>query len=133
MSVGKLYHLHTGHEVINGVCIAKEVNSQELYLLLIQVSLSSYAFHQYSKANGVCDNKKTIKSKTIAEYYRTLIPAVEIAADNVIYVYASPAQSWFPRSMKMPSGAVYTVGSIIKPSETWTDLLTAKTKTTSLA
>lgn len=53
MTPNSLYHLHTGHPVIDGVCLAK---NDVMYLLLIQVSLSSYINHSHSKARNICDN-----------------------------------------------------------------------------
>ena len=98
IKIGVLYHLHAGHHVIDGVCVAKDVNKNEWYLLLIQVSLSTYSSHP-SKAYDI---RKTLSGTEdfIWEYYLKLVNKVHesplVTDDHVVYVYASPAQTECP-------------------------------------
>ena len=101
--LNQLNHLRPGHPAIDGVCLAKDING-DLYILLIQVSLSHYSKHT-SKAIDIHKSVVGIeRSKrapalggtyTIATYYQS-IPAEKINDENVIYVYASPEEIQYP-------------------------------------
>ena len=121
MTMGELYYLHLGHVAIDGVCAAKEATSNIAYLLLIQVSLSPYINH-HSKARDCCTTKLA-ENFTVAEYYSKFVSVDE---NNVIYVYASPTQPNYPKTMVMPTDTVYTVGTITVGSSTWNDILVAE-------
>ena len=88
-----------------------------IFSYVIQASLSTYINH-HSKAQDCC--RKLAENLTVAEYYHKLLPVED---NNVIYVYASPAQPDYPRTMVMPTDNVYTVGTITFGSSTWNDIL----------
>ena len=102
LSPSCLHYLRPGHRAIDAVCLTAETESGENYLLLIQVSLSSYANHKrkaldihakvVSVENEVCKDDDV---KSIGEYYRTL-PGVEVESKNVMFVYASPKEICLP-------------------------------------
>ena len=77
--------LHAGHLAIDAVCLTKDVSIETSFLLLIQVSLSSYA----SKGVDIYKRKSSHSEDSIAEHYRRLS---SVDDSHVIYVYASPQE-----------------------------------------
>ena len=105
---GYMYHLRSGHPAIDSVCVAL-TESEEKFLLLLQVSLSSYSEH-LSKAvdirRGVTkQERKSVEeilpqqsaSTSIAQYYQYL--GGNIDNDRVMYVYISPKEIDPPNDM----------------------------------
>ena len=109
ISMNCLHYLRVGHRAIDAVCHAEETNGQE-YLLLIQVSLSTYEEHR-SKAvdirSKVVSLEKDVSSRspnpdpnsdahpTIAEFYRKM---ADVSEDHVIFLYASPTELDEPKA-----------------------------------
>ena len=128
MTINQLYHLHIGHPAIDGVCFATEKDSNELYLLLIQVSLRSYRYHA-SKGNDIKTQASWATSKvSIVEYYANLSIVGE---DHVIYLYVSPYEVEDPQrstfSLEVDQAVLksgcrskpYWYGFVRKPSDTY--------------
>lgn len=87
------------------VCLttnSADAADKQHYLLLIQVSLSSYSEHR-SKAidirEAVTKPEKDIADLSVAEFYRYLAKKdnIEIDAKHVVYIYASPKELRNPR------------------------------------
>jgi hypothetical protein len=132
METNSMYHLHLGHGVIGGVCIAQSGQS-EWYLLLVQVSLSTYSKYN-SKVYHIHGNLRN--NTSILEYHRQLKRKEDrqplVAEDHVIYVYASPAQSTIPSNMAVDRKSTsYWCGTVKKGSPTWHALTTAEGVVTS--
>ena len=105
-----VYHLRQKHSAIDAVCVAD--TETEKYLLLLQVSLSSYKDHvskgidiwrsvqvqERERAQEILEEQHVSsaspaksKSLSISAYYQYL--GGKIADDKVIYVYVSPKET----------------------------------------
>lgn len=90
-----LFHLRTNHLAIDGVCVARG-HDNEKYLLLLQVSLSTYKAHvskgiAIQKCVGLLE--ETVHgSVSIAQYYQK-VGGGDIPDDKVIYAYVSPEET----------------------------------------
>ena len=115
---GYLYHLRPGHLVIDSVCVASSTESEQ-YLLLLQVSLSSYLEHlskaiairqsihqpermyveeiEKQRASLASASALASASFSIAKYYQYLGGNVD--DDKVIYVYVSPKETEAPNDI----------------------------------
>ena len=113
LSASCLHHLRPGHRAIDAVCLTSDTegSTTEKYLLLVQVSLSSYVVHK-SKAleirDVVINPEKEHASKTdlsIAEFYRDMAKkgGDEVKPDHVVFIYASPVELKQPSDMDFVS------------------------------
>ena len=100
LSFSCLYHLRPGHPAIDAVCLTSNTRNRadkSNYLLLIQVSLSKYAFHK-NKAIDIRETvvkpEKDIAALSVAQFYLDLAKKGnhEIEEDHVVYIYASPEE-----------------------------------------
>ena len=101
-----MHHLRPGHRAIDAVCLSRDQNSHDMYLLLLQVSLSSYSDHRsksLSIREAIISPEKGDASNTtvsIAEFYRKMVnnnDGVNISEDHVMFIYASPKALRQPR------------------------------------
>lgn len=95
----KVYHLHERHPAIDGVCVAQEKTTKQRYLLLMQVSLSTYENHN-SKGIDITKSvtwpESAFKNTSVAKYYANLC---DVEEDHVIYLYISPRKLDADRSV----------------------------------
>ena len=91
LTPGKLYHLRPQHPAIDGVGVFEVENKK--YLVMIQVSLSTYRNHA-SKALDIFRTVKKLQestsSTTIVEYYKKLAKVDDNT--RVVYIDASPQE-----------------------------------------
>ena len=70
MRQNTIYYLKPGHIAIDAVCISEDKLDSKKYLILMQVSLSTYANHG-SKFDSIKSQKVGV-TPSIAEYYSDL-------------------------------------------------------------
>ena len=90
MTEGILYHLREKHPVIDAVGKFKEAKGQKVWLLMVQVSLSSYTQHRSKAANlldRVTGPESTTTTTNWLEYYSHLGTTPK---ETCMYVYISP-------------------------------------------
>ena len=89
-----LYHLRVQHPAIDAVGLFKNDLDDDMYLVLLQVSLSTYANHEAKsvdiyKSVSSFESHFSPNSCTIAAYYKNL---ARVDEQHVVYIYLSPKE-----------------------------------------
>ena len=135
MTEGVLYHLREKHPVIDAVGKFKEAKGQKVWLLMVQVSLSSYTQHR-SKAANLLDRVTGPEPTTTnwLEYYSHL--GGTTPKEACMYVYISPDE--IEQEGQLPSHTLAETGQRSRTKDLFLGLVanrseTAKTITTVVA
>ena len=121
---GVLYHLREKHPVIDAVGLLRD-SEKELWLVLIQISMSTYQTHR-SKAQNVKDfvngaEKATCICNiqhTLLSYYEKLVLGVSFKS---LYVYVSPKQ--LLQSGENPSSLLQDTGIYSRTKDLYLGLI----------
>ena len=136
MTEGVLYHLREKHPVIDAVGKFKEAKGQKVWLLMVQVSLSSYTQHRSKAANlldRVTGPESTTTTTNWLEYYSHLGTTPK---ETCMYVYVSPDE--IEQEGQLPSHTLAETGQRSRTEDLFLGLVanrteTAKTITTMVA
>ena len=95
--VGCLNKLYHQHPAIDFVGLLRDEN-EKLYLLMMQVSISSYADHQAKlfHLNKTYNRYDEFKTTKVLDYYKNMCSEIH----QVIYVYVSPKEHYIPTSLR---------------------------------